>query len=75
MVWYGIYRERQNGSCPMKRGRSEKTKVVRNKQADVGGLLATWCYGQVWSWVTPKEHVWVSGPAVAMVCVDVHISC
>lgn len=73
MVEYG--RKRQNGSCPVERGRSEEVKAVRN------GLrweacLPTWAKvisGP--SWVAAPNHVWIHGPAASVVCVNVHGSC
>lgn len=48
----------------MKRGRSEESREVRNKQNDMGNLLATSGHGDVW--------VWVHGPTAVRVCIDAH---
>lgn len=66
-------RERQNGPCAGKKGRSEE---FSEETADMGGLFVPQGHGNIWVWVAAKGHVWVCGPDLAIVvCVDVHGFC
>ena len=40
-----------------------------------GRLACTQSHGDIWSWAATKGHVWVCGPAAALVCVNAHGSC
>ena len=71
MVGYG--RDRKKSSCSVERGTSEE--VNSEEWTEVGSQLLTMAkLGVRWSVAAARFHVWVHGPAAALICVDVHSS-
>lgn len=70
MEGYGRAKEAES-SHPVERGGSVESKV--------GGAMLIWevCLpsGEVQSWAAAKGHLWILGPAAAVVCADVPGSC
>lgn len=79
---------KRNGSCAVERRRKEEMKVRRGQMLEtclppgvmvkvVRSRLRREVCLPLWTmvmsgWAAANDHVWVPGPMVARVCVDVH---
>lgn len=71
----GCGREWQNSLFMYCRERQIWKSEDSEAWANVEGLLASQGHGDVQSWDAADAHVWVHGPALTWVCVDIHCPC
>lgn len=67
-------KEKWNGLCTIKRGRTWDTTISRNSTMWVA-CTATWGHDDVWVCAAVEEHALAPSPAIAGFCVDVYGPC